>query len=495
MIIWLTLLVSYSSWNGAAAESTALERIENCHSRCSQGLHCKTKPDYWFPAACKNFPEDLNVPSVFHDIGVSTVMKCEKKQKCSLQLRVKTALQLSELIHGVSICIGSVGMMTNCQNLMFTKTSRKKLSGRSVTVENGCTEVSPNQQVEVTVKTVPSYCGLSWTSSYSTPECTNEDLRKNLPECITGRLAYGVDAKRKELKVDVSDMLEDQDYHLRLCLKDFICTGTGVHTVIKKEQAVKSAVLPYSRLLPCLCIEGWSAVTDAPRVQFCPFKDRQEELWSGIAFDPLEETLIWEPECPITAAVGLCEKREDGSCLDLPHSSQNVSRGKVIFAAVDPHPQLCMKFSVESQSWIRCPFADRLKVWNVVLTRQQGHDELQLLSQTKATFSLGLCVKSAGSSECRTTKTHMVHAEKQKAVDLKVTGLQCGSCLQVKRLDVTYAPTVLHCFNPCFSRSSAAAAPTRDLTWVILTTAVCLSSIIIVTLVLHILLTGHRAFE
>lgn len=38
-----------------------------------------------------------------------------------------------------------------------------------VDVENNCTLVSPNQQVLVTVKTVPSYCGITWTGTYHTP--------------------------------------------------------------------------------------------------------------------------------------------------------------------------------------------------------------------------------------------------------------------------------------------------------------------------------------
>lgn len=38
--------------------------------------------------------------------------------------------------------------------------------------------------------------------------------------------------QRKELSVSVSDMLEDQDYHLRLCHKDFICVGTGAYTLV-----------------------------------------------------------------------------------------------------------------------------------------------------------------------------------------------------------------------------------------------------------------------
>lgn len=47
-----------------------------------------------------------------------------------------------------------------------------------------------------------------------------------------GRLSYQVDKERKELRVSVSDMLEDHNYHLRLCHKDFICVGTGASTLV-----------------------------------------------------------------------------------------------------------------------------------------------------------------------------------------------------------------------------------------------------------------------
>uniref|UniRef100_A0A1A8C373 Interleukin 17 receptor E n=1 Tax=Nothobranchius kadleci TaxID=1051664 RepID=A0A1A8C373_NOTKA len=402
-------------------------------------------------------------------------MKCERKQKCTLHLKVQTLLLLSESIHGVSFCTVSAGMMTDCQSVVFTKASRKKLSRFPVTVENDCTEVSPNQQLQVTVKTIPDYCNISWTTTYLTPECNSEDLRMNVPECITGRLSYVENPEKKELEIHVSDMLEGHDYHLRLCHKDFICLGTGAKTLMHKEKSNKSAILQYSRPLPCLCIEGWADL---------------EELWFKITFDSAEEALTWKPACPISAVAGLCEKREDGNCMDLPDSLQNVSRERLTFAKVDPHPDLCMKFSVGSQSWIRCPFAGTIKAWEVVMTREQGQEDLQLQSMITATFSLGLCTKSGGSSKCQTTKTKTVHVEKQKAVNLELTGLQCSSCVQVKRLDVKFSPTAVYCFEQCLSKSSHPEA--LNLTWVILVTAACLSGIVIVALVLHILQTVHH---
>ncbi len=38
-----------------------------------------------------------------------------------------------------------------------------------VVVENDCTVISPSQKVQVTVKTVPNYCGITWTGTYEAP--------------------------------------------------------------------------------------------------------------------------------------------------------------------------------------------------------------------------------------------------------------------------------------------------------------------------------------
>ncbi|KAK2883194.1 hypothetical protein Q8A73_022127 [Channa argus] len=499
MILWVALLMSHYclSLNGAAAENTALERIEKCTTRCSQGLHCRPKPDNLFSPPCQNTPEGLNASTVFLNVSFSTVMSCEGKQKCSLHLRIKTVLQLTENFRGVSFCTTTAGMMGNCQTIGFTRTSRQRMSGQQVHVENDCTDVSPNQQVQVTVKTLPDYCDITWKGTYDAPECTSEDLRRHVPECITGRLSYDVDTERKELSISVSDMLEDYNYYLRLCLKDFICVGTGASKLIKKEEPVKRTTLSYTRLLPCLCIEGWSATVDAPRVQVCPFKDRIEELWDGVNFDPMEQTLSWEPTCPVTAIVSLCYKGENDICVGLPHASQNVSREKIIFAKVDPHPQLCIKFTAAFQSWIRCPFAaGRFQAWEVVMRRHKGHEEVKVVSQTAASFSVGLCAKAAGSAKCQIKEKHTVHVEKNKAVGLNLTDEQFNSCLQVKRLDVNYAVPVIYCPDKCNEsschRANIASEACWDFTWVVIPAGVCLSGVIIVTLVLHVLLTEYQ---
>ncbi|XP_076008037.1 interleukin-17 receptor E-like protein [Genypterus blacodes] len=481
MILLVTVSVSLC-WilNGAAAQSTT----EKCGTQCSQGLQCKSKPGYLFPPPCQTPPEGLLSSSVFHNVSLYTVMTCEGRQKCSLRLRISTKLQLSESIHGVSISIMGAGI-TRSHILSFTRASREKMSGRKVQVDD-CVDISPGEEVLVTVNTFPSYCGITWTGTYRAPECSSGDLRKHVPECITGRLSYEVDQERKELRVGVSDMLDNNDYHLRLCRKDFFCMGMGQHKLIKKEEPVKNATLPFTRPLPCLCIEGFSAMTDAPRVQVCPFKDRMEELWLGVTFDPAEETLLWEPACRVAATVALCQRGADGSCAELPHSSRNVSREKIAFTKVDPHPQLCMKFTAGSRSWIKCPFADsRFQAWEM---RRQGHQEVHMRSQITASFSVGVCVKSGPSHVCGPEHTHTVHVEKHKSVQLDLTEDLCKShtCLQVRRTDVKYATTVVQCFQQCDQSAS------WEVAHVIVPVGVCLFTIIFVTLVLHLLLTVYH---
>lgn len=55
-----------------------------------------------------------------------------------------------------------------------------------------------------------------------------------------GKINYEVDLERKEVQISVSDMLEDRDYHVRLCRKNYICTGTGAHVLVNSFSNVST---------------------------------------------------------------------------------------------------------------------------------------------------------------------------------------------------------------------------------------------------------------
>ncbi|KAJ8006856.1 hypothetical protein DPEC_G00111560 [Dallia pectoralis] len=452
MIYRIVLIVSVC--RVSLGQEAGIERIQKCETRCSKGLQCKSKLHHFF-APCRNQPDSLKPIVTFQNVSLSTVMRCEGKQNCFLHLRAHTAFQLSEPIHGFSICTLTSGMIVNqCRLVTFPRSARQKWEGQQVEVVDDFAEVWPGQYVHVTLRSYPSYCGVTWSTTYSVPECSSKDLRSHIPECITGRLAYTVNSERKELDVSVSEMLEDQDYQLRLCQKGpYTCRDTGSKTMIRKNDVRRNATLTYSKPLPCLCIEGWSATSDAPRVQVCPFEDLLEELWFGIAFDPIEATLSWEPVCPVAAVITLCQKRGDNECEDLAGSSQIPNGKKITFSGVDPHPQLCMKFTTDSGSWIRCPFADgNFQAWDLGVEEREGHQRLVVTSRVKSTLSLHVCVKT-GSSECLPVHSSLpVHKEKSISLNLTMNLCQPNTCLQVKRLHVKYGATILHCHLKCSVR-------------------------------------------
>ncbi|XP_041110848.1 putative interleukin-17 receptor E-like isoform X2 [Polyodon spathula] len=184
---------------------------------------------------------------------------------------------------------------------------------------------------------------------YHVQGCNSEDIRRNIPICIAGKLNYSVDQKEKLISVHVSEFLEDNDYHLRLCHKWHSCESTGAYVLIKRENPVKKVTLPYSKLVPCLCIEGWSSFPDSSRIQLCPFKKNTEELWSGITYNPISQELVWELACPTEVRVSLCWTTEHiHSCTDLPNSSQIV-QNKIKYVGIDSHPRLCVK--VYNHEW------------------------------------------------------------------------------------------------------------------------------------------------
>lgn len=47
-----------------------------------------------------------------------------------------------------------------------------------------------------------------------------------------GKIDYKLDLENKEMHVSVSDMQKDKDYQVRLCHKDYICTGIGAHALV-----------------------------------------------------------------------------------------------------------------------------------------------------------------------------------------------------------------------------------------------------------------------
>ncbi|XP_066445995.1 interleukin-17 receptor E-like protein isoform X2 [Eleutherodactylus coqui] len=248
------------------------------------GVHCKSKPTYdIFNLFCRATPQSLT-PSVLENIKISTVMRCPRSSRCSLLLNVNGTVILNDHIRGVEICTMSLSsQMNQCMHIKFMKNKVKK-SEEKVQVQANCFEVGVSEHVLVSMRTVPHYCGIEISKEYHVQDCHNKDVGNNILPCLTGKLDYMINEEKKNIIVDVSNIPEDYDYNVRLCLKKISCRDTGAHALIKKDNSTKSVTLKYSEILPCLCIEGWPVFPDSRRTRLCPFKNGRTNLNDPVNF-------------------------------------------------------------------------------------------------------------------------------------------------------------------------------------------------------------------
>ncbi|XP_078275543.1 interleukin-17 receptor E-like protein [Rhinoraja longicauda] len=160
---------------------------------------------------------------------------------------------------------------------------------------------------------------------------------------------------------------------------------------------------------------------------------------------------------------------------------------QVMYSRIDPHPKLCMKFTTDEGSWVRCPFAHGyLPAWNMSVTGQLNKLQLTLLAQDKAEFKVALCNRTSA-NKCDPIEELYVSAGTAGAYSAVFNFPQedCDSniCVQGWRTDVEYSARVQICGVFCKQNE-----PTQFL-WPMAFTAIVL---ITVTLVI---ISGYLLFR
>ncbi|XP_062991082.1 interleukin-17 receptor E-like protein [Elgaria multicarinata webbii] len=347
-------------------------------------------------------------------------------------------------IPGMEICILSVDTQnTKCVSLKISRQVPVKLAVKKVKVQFNCFEVSAGQQLHVTMRMIPNYCGVQLTEEYYVE---------------AGKMAFDVDRTRKTISVNILDVAQGTDYYVRLCHQWFVCEDEGPVTLVQGKDLVKSISLLYTQLLPCLCIEAWPAISDARRMQFCPFKNDTKALWDNIIYNPVTQTLAWEAACPVHVTVSLCRlMKTNDQCVDLENTS-NPAAEKVKYSRVDAHPRLCMKFTTNHSSWVRCPFANgNSQAWEMRHAVMEEQIEVSFTSHTKAQFSVLVCNRTESSS-CNPTGIHQsVSTGGLNSTSVNISGETCGSniCIQGWRTDVDYSIPSYICNLPCTSSTQS----------------------------------------
>ncbi|KAJ7329634.1 hypothetical protein JRQ81_015808 [Phrynocephalus forsythii] len=431
-----------------------IPRIEECGVTCTQGFLCKSQASAnIFNSVCHSAPTSLS-PTNLRSMKLWTTMKCVGPNQCSLQLNVKGTLHLDESIRGMEICALSVDTQkSKCENVIISRNVHAKLAGRKVKMQFNCFEVSPGQHFYVTMRTIPNYCGVKLSQEYYVEDCRNTDVARNVPICFDGKMAYDVDRVQSTISVNISDV-QGTDYYVRLCRQWFVCEDEGPVALIQEKDLVKSVSLQYTQVLPCLCIEAWPAISDARRIQICPFQNDTKALWDNIHYNPLTQTLAWEAVCPVHVNVSLCQLvKTDDRCVSLENTSK-ITPEKVKYSRVDAHPRLCMKFTSKHGSWVRCPFAHgNFQAWKMKLAVMKEQIEVSFTSHPKAQFSVIVCNRTETSS-CKSTGTHQpISVGGLSSVFLNISWKTCDQdlCIWGWRTDADYSLPSYICDLPCTS--------------------------------------------
>nr|XP_011753145.1 putative interleukin-17 receptor E-like isoform X4 [Macaca nemestrina] len=366
--------------------------------RLPQGFTCRSHRNRnIFNSFCRPRPVSMS-RSVLEALTSYTAMQCIPSDGCSLFLRVRASITLHEHLRGLEACTVSLDTQeTQCQSVWVARASHRQQVGQQLQVYFGCFAVSVAQHLYVTLRTIPHFCGVQLDQKHLVEDCGEEDVGRNVPDCLAGKLSYWVDRRRKAILVQVPRASGSPDYYVRLCHKRFTCEDVGAPVQVTANNVSRVVSLPYSQELPCLCLEGWSATPDAVRTQICPFENDTEALevlWDTVYYHPGSQTLSWEPTCPVSGHVSLCWRPGPGAgCRKLQRSSQLVHR-RVQYPLVDTQPQLCLKFSTSWGSWVRCPFEQRhFPTWKMTIqpSPMKGHLRATFFSSSPAHFQVHLC--------------------------------------------------------------------------------------------------------
>lgn len=450
------------SWS--TCPSLAVPRVTDCGPSCSQGFICRSHVTRSILSSFCHQPPASMPRSVLGALTLSTAMKCDPCDGCSLLLRVNTSLRLHESLRGLEACALSMDTQeTHCQSVRVPRASRRLHVGQQFQVHFGCFEVSAAQSVHVTLRTVPHFCGVQLEQQYHVEDCGDEDVGRNLPGCLARKLSYWVDRSRKVILVQLPEAPGGTDYYVRLCLKWFTCEDVGALVQVAANSVPGMVSLPYSRELPCLCLESWAATPDAVRTQTCPFEDdaAAEALWEAVRYHPASQALSWEPACPLSGLVSLCWCPEPGpACLELQHS-RRPAHGRVQFSLVDTQPQLCLKFSTSLGFHVRCPFQQlRFPAWKMTLGPAPWGTHLRVTFSSPSPARFQVCLSHGRKTwplACHRAlqATTRSAASDDGTVDAAFVDIPrdeaCGldTCIQGWRADVHFSAPQQLCGIPC----------------------------------------------
>ncbi|XP_068997489.1 uncharacterized protein [Embiotoca jacksoni] len=188
---------------------------------------------------------------------------------------------------------------------------------------------------------------------------------------------------------------------VRLCYKRRFCMDGSDPITIDPSQS-QSAVLPFSYLLPCVCVQVYYTYRDAKRHEKCPFQNKGlldvRDFWRSAEITPFHASLRWRSKCSantMNISASLCWWQHEHLCTPVLSSRlerQDKPTLEFNISAVDKHPQMCVQFSLQGSHNISCPFKADTPSWEVYVGSGRQNILVYLTSSAPAKLSAQLCV-------------------------------------------------------------------------------------------------------
>ncbi|XP_061701522.1 interleukin-17 receptor E [Syngnathoides biaculeatus] len=213
-------------------------------------------------------------------------------------------------------------------------------------------------------------------------------------------------------------------------------------TTIDPAQS-RSARLSIPYLLPCVCVQVYYTHTDTLRKTVCPFQDvplqDPGDVWLSSEVTLYESSLAWSSECPVRGLpifASLCWRDRGHVCTPLPNSTLEAhEEGATLIyntSAVDKHPQMCVKFSLQGSHNISCPFQADMSSWDAYLESAPHVLLVYLNSSVPATFSAQLCVPTDGECASRgPVRSVTAEAASASKISVPLDSITEKPCVQV----------------------------------------------------------------
>uniref|UniRef100_A0A3Q1FW25 Uncharacterized LOC110958467 n=1 Tax=Acanthochromis polyacanthus TaxID=80966 RepID=A0A3Q1FW25_9TELE len=250
-----------------------------------------------------------------------------------------------------------------------------------------------------------------------------------------------VDQSSKSINVSVKPQEDGKPVYAKWCYQKnpSDCMGEP------DSKPPQSALLNFPYLLPCVCVEVYYInIQDASRRKKCPFQINSlidlRDVWRSSEVTLYESKVTWGSECPansLNISASLCWMQGEHVCIPVLNST--LDKNDVFnTTAVDKHPQMCMRFSLQDSHNITCLFKSDMSTWEVNIGPGRQSILVYLTSSSPAKFSAQLCVLTK--TGCTPVgPTHSVtmdgNTKKEKTMNLPLHSPAEKPCVQVWQSD------------------------------------------------------------